>query len=355
VGLHPIFKSGQRPIPIIYTQTSSIGSNSTLPNQGGGAIDSIDFVQGDVPQGGSAEDYRFFSYALSSPSNFNVGAIAFPNTISLGGDATWTATNTKYTVTTLPAVSTTLYFKVFLSFPLNDYDFTANVQFFKNGTAQGAPYSIGFSGQTSFTETINLQSIASLNDYYEFKLLNINGDPTLDYPSLDSNSYFSVSQQPLPNIGPCELFWENYPTPGTSSPQIKAKNPIGSQNSLKSFYQQRQTNISGSGFNPITSTFTVQVGDEIRFEGTETQTYYINNVDTTGGEIILTLDRICNASNLDYFLLRRYVNDPSYILLSVDKPAGGTSTGILTPEYFYSDTQNNIQSTLATLKEKQLI
>jgi hypothetical protein len=353
VGLHPIFKSGQRPIPIIYTQTSSIGSNPALPNQGGGYTGSINFVQGDVPQGGSAEDYRLFSYALSSPSNFNVGPIAFPNTISLGGDATWTATNTKYTVTTLPAVSSSLYFKVFLSFPLNDYDFTANVQFFKNGTAQGAPYSIGFSGQTSFTETINLQSIASLNDYYEFKLLNINGDPTLDYPSLDSNSYFSVSQQPLPNIGPCELFWELSGSAPTN--KIKATDPIGSQNSLKSFYQQRQTNISGSGFNPITSTFTVQVGDEIRFEGTETQTYYINNVDTPGGEIILTLDRICNASNLDYFLLRRYVNDPSYILLSVDKPAGGTSTGILTPEYFYSNTQNNIQSTLATLKEKQLI
>jgi hypothetical protein len=33
---------------------------------------------------------------------------------------------------------------------------------------------------------------------------------------------------------------------------------------------------TGSGFNPITDNFVVRVGDEIRFGGTETQTFYIN-------------------------------------------------------------------------------
>jgi len=360
-GLQSIFKSGQRPVPIIYTQTSSIGSAPNKPNQGGGYTGSINFVQGDVPQGGIAEDFRFFSYALNNPNNFNLGAIAFPDVISQNSTySTWTAVNTKYTAIDDPSnMGITLYFKVFLSFPFDNYDFTGNVQFFKNGVAQGVPYQIGYSGQTAFTETIFFQDpSATLNDYYEFKLLTIAGDPTLNYPSLDSNSYFTVSQQPLPNLGPCELFWENYPTPGISSNKIRAKDGIigpPAKNGLKSFYNQRQTDITGSGFNPITTTFTVQVGDEIRFEGTETQTYYIKDVDTTGGEVILTLDRICTASNLDYFLLRRYVNDPSYILLSVDKPAGGTSTGILTPEYFYKGTEGNLQSTLATLKGKQLI
>ena len=128
-------------------------------------------------------------------------------------------------------------------------------------------------------------------------------------------------------------------------------------------YGQRQTDISGSGFNPITNNFIVQVGDEIRFQGTETQTYYINNVSTAGGEVILTLDRNITLTDgtggttdqLAYFLLRRYVNDPSYILLSVDKPSGGTSTGVLTPEYFYGETANKVDSILKTLKAEQLL
>jgi hypothetical protein len=127
---------------------------------------------------------------------------------------------------------------------------------------------------------------------------------------------------------------------------------------LRDVYGQRQTDITSSGFNPITNNFIVQVGDEIRFQGTETQTYYINNVSTAGGEVILTLDRnitLTTTDQLAYFLLRRYVNDPSYILLSVDKPAGGTSTGVLTPEYFYGETANKVDSILKTLKAEQLL
>jgi hypothetical protein len=55
--------------------------------------------------------------------------------------------------------------------------------------------------------------------------------------------------------------------------------------------------------------------DEIRFEGTETQTYKVMNIDTTGGEIILTLDRNVTATNLNWFLLRRYIDDPSNIII----------------------------------------
>jgi hypothetical protein len=58
---------------------------------------------------------------------------------------------------------------------------------------------------------------------------------------------------------------------------------------------------------------------------------------------------------MNRFLLRRYVNDPSYILLSVDKPAGGTSVGVLTPEYFYGGTEEKVNSILKTLTTEQLI
>ena len=142
------------------------GFGDIFSADGGGYTGSINFVQGDVPQGGIAEDFRFFSYALNNPNNFNLGAIAFPDVISQNSTySTWTAVNTKYTAIDDPSnMGITLYFKVFLSFPFDNYDFTGNVQFFKNGVAQGVPYQIGYSGQTAFTETIFFQDpSATLN------------------------------------------------------------------------------------------------------------------------------------------------------------------------------------------------
>ena len=129
---------------------------------------------------------------------------------------------------------------------------------------------------------------------------------------------------------------------------------------LRDVYGQRQTDISGSGFNPITNAFIVQIGDEIRFGGTESQTFYIKNVSTANGDVILTLDRnlpsnLTSNGALSYYLLRRYVTDPSYLILEVDKPAGGTSTGVITPEYFYGETEEKVDSILQLLTRDNLI
>ena len=194
-------------------------------------------------------------------------------------------------------------------------------------------------------------STTTINDYYELVVVALGGDPSLSNPSLTSNSYFNVIQQPLPDLGPCTSFWQL----NGASPTNKIK-AIAGANSLANFYGQKQKDITYSGFNPITKDFTVQVGDEIRFEGTETQTYYINDVSTTNGDIILTLDRtVITTTNLSWFLLRRYITDPSYLILEVDKPAGGTSTGVLTPEYFYGETEEKVDSILQLLTRDNLI
>jgi hypothetical protein len=207
------------------------------------------------------------------------------------------------------------------------------------------------------TFNINLSGIsnAGATDTFQLKINSIGASPStgiIDPGPLEitPSSYIQVTQSPSTNLGPVTTFWQlNGATP---------TNKIKATPGLKAVYGQRQTDISGSGFNPITNNFIVQVGDEIRFQGTETQTYYISNVDTTGGDVILTLDRnitLTTTAQLAYFLLRRYVNDPSYILLSVDKPSGGTSTGVLTPEYFYGETANKVDSILKTLKAEQLL
>mgnify|MGYP007090481492 CR=1 FL=1 len=62
--------------------------------------------------------------------------------------------------------------------------------------------------------------------------------------------------------------------------------------------------------------------------------YSIINITSSNGQLQLQLDgNVPNGTNLSYFLLRRYVDDPSNIILDLNKPAGASSGGVLKPEY----------------------
>ena len=70
--------------------------------------------------------------------------------------------------------------------------------------------------------------------------------------------------------------------------------------------------------------------------------------------MIINLDQeIPNGVNLDYFLLRRYIDDPSSILLNVNYPvpdnsgsSNSTGNGILKPQYVTKEVDTIIQNTL---------
>jgi hypothetical protein len=119
-----------------------------------------------------------------------------------------------------------------------------------------------------------------------------------------------------------------------------------SPTSLYNFVGWRQVNINNpkpSGFDPITLNFLPQPLDEIRFEGTEDYAYTIISVSTSSGTLELVLnDNIPSNVNLDYFLLRRYINDPSNIILNLNKPAGASSEGVLKPEYITPTLEDSI-------------
>ncbi len=368
-GTHKIFKSGQIPQPIIYTQTSSIGSDPTLPNQGGGYTGSIDFVQGDQAPSLLTQDFQLIANAALPYLDYNVGngsPLHFPSIVNEGANANLTTNGTRYVVDSASPnqpsdLNITLTLTAQISIGPGIYQFTSTLQWRKNGTTFiGNPVNHNWTGNVP-PPTITItatDSSADNNDYYELILVsfsqpfkNSNNIPTID-PLLTTSTQLQVIQQPIPQTGPCELFWE---TVSLQPTKIRAKEAAGSKGGLRDFYGQRQSDISGSGFNPITQNFIVQVGDEIRFDGTETQTYYIREVSTTGGEVTLTLDRNITAQDLDYFLLRRYITDPSYLILEVDKPAGGTSTGVLTPEYFYGATEEKVDNILKELKKDNLI
>lgn len=129
---------------------------------------------------------------------------------------------------------------------------------------------------------------------------------------------------------------------------------------LNDVWGQRQANIEKSGFDYINTDFEPQEGDEIRFNGTEQQTYIITGVTQslktqrglpgTYPTYTLILDRrIAPSVNTDYFLLRRYFEDPSNIILAVNKPPGSTSTGIMKPEYVTKTVEGVSGETLSEL------
>jgi hypothetical protein len=96
---------------------------------------------------------------------------------------------------------------------------------------------------------------------------------------------FNITQTPSTSGGTCTSFWD-------TSPSRTLVVALGGLTGLNNFYGQTQTNINRSGFNDITLPFIVQVGDEIRFEGTETLAYSIISVSqNASGNIILNLNR----------------------------------------------------------------
>jgi hypothetical protein len=363
-GKHKIFKSGQIPKPIIYSQTSSIGPN-TGPDLFTG---SLEFVQGDQ-QESALGDYRLRAFAQSSIIQ-NPGTVSFSSPTLQGSLATFTS-NVYSTQTTSPSGSTpasTLTFEAYLEDDIQVLN-GSTATFFIQKNSSGAGWvdvssNIGNVLEPGVVNNITItytDANSSIHDDYRLQITSVTNGGQGQFVNINTNSYLRVSQTPPPaigSVGPDVTIGQNYWT--------KLGN-IGTPNSQKfrtnlltPVYGQKQKEISGSGFSPITFDFVLQVGDQIRFQGTETQTYTITSVDNailTPGAIVFTVDRQINLTNteMNWFLVRRYVTDPSYLILEVDKPAGGTSTGVLTPEYFYGATEEKVDNILKELKKDNLI
>jgi hypothetical protein len=175
---------------------------------------------------------------------------------------------------------------------------------------------------------------------------------------LTNKSYFSVSQYPNPGTGACTApFW----TTGSSANILLAST---ASDGLNNYRSQKQKDISKSGFNPINLDFDPQTYDEIRFEGLEQLSFVITNVTSSAtNQMIINLNKnIPNGVNLNYFLLRRYVEDPSSIILDVNFPLTDNSgsinsagNGILKPQYITKELELSIDTIIQNLKNQNLI
>jgi hypothetical protein len=156
----------------------------------------------------------------------------------------------------------------------------------------------------------------------------------------------------------------NYPNVITSS------NPTLTQ--LYGDENVKMTDIIGSGFNNISLPWSLEYGDEFRFEGREDYTYQVTKIFapyTTGSgdrvsqtgslEIHFNQPLPVSAStsnfNLDHFIIRRYVDNPSQIVMEGFKPNNSQGPYIVRPEYVSPELNKSIDQFILDLTQKGLL
>ena len=126
-------------------------------------------------------------------------------------------------------------------------------------------------------------------------------------------------------------------------------------------------------FDPIEDVWSLEVGDEIRFENSEDLVYVITSVDgqsaitppslSTTGQLTITVNpsfEEVTPSNFDFFVVRRYKENRNFVIIDQQKPYGfpvsaSSSPGILLPEHRVDKFNYNPDVILKDLIEKNII
>jgi len=360
-GSWPIFKSGYRIEPIIYTQTASYDNNGNIIAFG--FTSSINFTQGQQGPTASVNDYQMTTFGVGGQQIDNIGLpirIDFDSPFILGASASFfPGSSDEYykptgSISSLSGSGVVLTLQAYLE--STNYYLARATYAIQKSTNGGSSWTTiatrQINYQNSRTGTVTyVENNATTSSLYRVACTTYQNDNPYDYDivELNENTYFKVTQTPLPGTGICTAFWRT----GSASNILQASPSSGG---LNQFYGQRQTSIERSGFNPIVNDFELQPYDEIRFQGTENLAFAITRVYSSASIVTLDLDgNIPTGTDLNYFFVRRYVGDPSSIILEVDKPAGGSSGGVLKPQYLSSTLESNLDTIIQNLKNQNLI
>ena len=195
-----------------------------------------------------------------------------------------------------------------------------------------------------------------------------------------NGSYFNITQFPLPNpLPPITVgtgsIW-NYPTSASWSQYSSSQAGIiyipDTGSSLNAYYNApyvKQQNIQGSGFNSITLPWSIKYGDEFRFEGREDRVFTVKKVygpedqsperiSPTGSVEVHLNSALPSASiNPDHFLIRRYIDDASSILINGLRPSGAPGDGpwLVKPEFVSPALNKSIDQFIVDLTQKGLL
>ena len=134
--------------------------------------------------------------------------------------------------------------------------------------------------------------------------------------------------------------------------------------SLSSKYENLFVGVAnattGQGFNTVTLPFTVQPGDEIKFNNEEDRTFLVTGVREPSENpeqlLYITLNaKPSTVINKDFFAIRRYVPTTGTILMKTDKVRGTQNAGILFPEYPSPRLLANYERIISELKNKGIL
>ena len=359
-----IFRGGTKIEPILYNQVKHY-QNPSMSFTG-----SIEFTDNNPTSTTTVNNYT----ATLTDSAGAFGSTSWSgismNTISISGSSVGTslANPNMYTASAaLIAEGLDLVFQVDLNiFNNNLTTSTAYARIIRNRSGVLTPVGgIGFVNESgyipgatvkplSFTTTVPAPELTA-GDVFQIQL--ITGNSSVGY---NNTSTWIISTNPLPTA-PINVTGAFYTvnTLGLESSLYTTSSALLQYYNLQGVHQK---DISGSGFNPVTLPFTVEVGDEFRFEGDESKTFMVNNVGLLTSIpnlpiLHIILDRPISGSgiNVNEFVLRRYIDSAGSFIFDGSVPSGVNSPYLIKPEYISKKLDQNIGKYIEDLTQKGLL
>lgn len=383
-----IIRGGTRIEPILYNQSGSM--------PGGLFYDTITLTDNNVT-GNVISDFqaklRPTSYTLNPISQSAFGEICFNQILSTGSAASLSTTSLLATSYRYQVNSNVLSEGVDLTFtidaeatytgaiptPNGNYSSYYQVRIVRwrggNKTVLNAGSSIQITSPytpTTLSVTIPLPDL-QLND--EFAIEAIATDPNV---YIESTSRFTTYQIPIPNSGVSitSNFWISSSGLATTLIKNQTSGAFGdnllvtsASSALINYYGSPtvyQQDIPNSGFNPIVTPWSIKYGDEFRFEGREDRIYQVKqatvvNLNVLSSQIpflVVEFNQPLPTSgsvNFNQFLIRRYVDDASQIIMEGFKPTDSSGPYIVRPEYVAPELNKSVDQFILDLTQKGLI
>ena len=120
----------------------------------------------------------------------------------------------------------------------------------------------------------------------------------------------------------------------------------------------------GSTFKPTNEIFTIQIGDQFRFQGSENEVFTVIETPTIGSDpgvedcILVKLDPpVRPLMNINNFLIRRFNPDGGSVILDLKPPSSSFSTtaGYMKSTFIDLELEQNINNILADLVDRGVI
>lgn len=393
-----ILRSGQKVVPIIYSQTSTTDTAGNIT--GYDKVTTINFgipgepaiganFTGDTNMGFSANAVGGLEIR-ENPTEYNIpfsgiNPYATDQTYLQGYGPTYNSSGEYFEVQPDPTESTAQPFKMNFTVvlspdfkPLKRTEFKLALEKSTNGgttwTTVGQEKLIKLDHQGTYVEFLILQGFSSVTGTlsgpgaikkefvdeipagttgpirYRVRIKNVDRAIGAGLVELTSNTYIKVNQSPVAESQASGDFWTTGPN---SLTVVTASNGA---DGLSQFYTMAQGYIPESNFPDSKYPFTVYPGDEIRFGANEDNTFTVLNVGT-GLPITLELDREVRLTQdeLNLFVIRRYIPDPSYLILDIPDASNGAAPGVVTTEYPADGLEDNIDTIVAKLKSENSI